>query len=91
MATSAVSVTGAVASPPPPQDIPFLPLLFETASAFGGVGPSRGATGEPDDLGRTIICAIMFPGRVGPLTPGFFLAVSVAPRVRYPAAEIHPG
>jgi len=73
------------------QEIDFRPLLFEVASAFGTVGLGQGATGELDHFGRLIICAVMFLGRVGPLTLGFFLAVSVAPRVRYPASPIHLG
>lgn len=73
------------------QELPFLMLLFETASAFGTVGLSQGATGELNDLGRAIICTVMFLGRVGPLTLGFFLAISVAPRVRYPSSPIYLG
>lgn len=73
------------------QDGPFLPLLFETASAFGTVGLSQGMTGELDAVGRAIICFVMFLGCIGPLTLGFFLAVSVAPRVRYLASPINLG
>jgi len=73
------------------EGIPFLILLFETASAFGTVGLSQGATGELDHLGRAIVCVLMFIGRVAPLTLGFFLAMAVAPRVRYPASPIHLG
>ena len=69
----------------------FLPMLFETASAFGTVGLSQGTTGTLDDFGRLVIGLVMFLGRVGPLTLGFFLAVSVAPRVRYPAGPIYLG
>ena len=73
------------------QNGPFLPMLFETASAFGTVGLSQGMTGSLDHFGRAIICFLMFLGRVGPLTLGFFLAVSVAPRVRYPASPVYLG
>ena len=71
--------------------IEFRDLLFETASAFGTVGLSHGATGALDDFGRLVICFMMFVGRVGPLTLGFFLATQVRPRVRYPASPIYLG
>lgn len=61
------------------------------ASAFGTVGLTRGATAELDSLGRAMIILIMFLGRVGPLTLGFFLATRSRPRVRYPAGDIFLG
>jgi len=70
------------------QDSLFVDLAFETTSAFGTVGLSRGATGELDNFGRLVICVVMFLGRVGPLSLGFFLASQVAPRVKYPEGEI---
>jgi trk system potassium uptake protein TrkH len=69
----------------------FLDLAFEVVSAFGTVGLSRGATGELDSLGRFTIIVIMFIGRIGPLTLGFFLATQAFPRVRYPASKIFLG
>ena len=71
------------------EGIEFRDLLFETASAFGTVGLSHGATGGLDHFGRLVICFVMFVGRVGPLTLGFFLATQVRPRVRYPASPIY--
>ena len=73
------------------QESDFRSLLFETASAFGTVGLSQGATGELDHFGRLVICFLMFAGRVGPLTLGFFLATRIPPRVRYPASPIYLG
>ena len=73
------------------HDGEFLDLLFEVASAFGTVGLSRGATGELDELGRAVIVALMFAGRVGPLSLGFFLATRSAPRVRYPKSPVFLG
>ena len=73
------------------QEGEFLPMLFEVASAFGTVGLSQGASGTLDDVGRTVICVVMFLGRVGPLTLGFFLAVSAPPRVRYPPSPGYLG
>ncbi|MCD1616471.1 TrkH family potassium uptake protein [Salipiger marinus] len=69
----------------------FVDVAFEVASAFGTVGLSRGYTTELTEFGRAMIIAIMFLGRVGPLTLGFFLATRTTPRVRYPEGQIHLG
>lgn len=69
----------------------FLDIAFEVASAFGTVGLSRGHTTELDEFGRAVVIAVMFLGRVGPLTLGFFLATQTAPRVRYPEGQVHLG
>jgi trk system potassium uptake protein TrkH len=69
----------------------FLDIAFEVASAFGTVGLTRGETTALDGFGRAIIVALMFIGRVGPLTLGFFLATRVRPRVRYPSGEVYLG
>ncbi|MDF0599854.1 potassium transporter TrkG [Psychromarinibacter sp. C21-152] len=73
------------------HDGAFLDLAFEVASAFGTVGLSRGATGELDTLGRCVIMAMMFFGRIGPLSLGFFLATKTRPRVAYPAGQVYLG
>lgn len=73
------------------HDGEFLDLAFEVVSAFATGGLSRGATAELDGLGRLVIIALMFIGRVGPLTLGFFLATRVPPRIRYPAGRIYLG
>jgi trk system potassium uptake protein TrkH len=77
----------------------FLPTLFETTSAFGTVGLSTGEGGAPislaghfSDRGKLLVAAMMFMGRVGPLT----LAVAIArggkpPRIRYPEGKILVG
>jgi len=52
---------------------PRLPLgvvLFESASAFGTVGVTAGATSEFDGWGRVVLMLLMFIGRVGPTTFG---------------------
>jgi len=73
--------------------------LFETTSAFGTVGLSMGEGGAPVSLtghfggaGKLLIVAMMFMGRIGPLT----LAVAVAhqrsvPSIRYPEGRILVG
>ena len=73
------------------HDGEFLDILFEVVSAFGTVGLSRGETGELDALGRTVVIALMFAGRVGPLSLGFFLATRTQPRVRYPKSPVYLG
>ena len=73
------------------HDGEFLDLMFEVTSAFGTVGLSRGATAQLDPFGLSMIMVMMFFGRVGPLTIGFFLATRAVPRVRYPAGQIYLG
>ena len=51
----------------------YLKLVFETASALGTVGLSTGITGALTSVGKGIVAAIMFIGRIGPLTLGFAL------------------
>jgi trk system potassium uptake protein TrkH len=72
-----------------------LPTLFEATSAFGTVGLSMGEAGAPFSLaghfsgiGKMLVIAMMFMGRIGPLT----LAVAVArsrevSRVRHPEGK----
>jgi trk system potassium uptake protein TrkH len=73
------------------QETDFLLLAFETTSAFGTVGLSMGATGELGIAGQLIVMAVMFLGRVGPLTLGFFLVTPSRPRLRYPKGQIYVG
>ncbi len=77
-----------------------LKSLFETTSAFGTVGLSMGENGAPVSLsafftpaGKLLMMAMMFIGRIGPLT----LAIAVARRgaaqakIRYPEGKILVG
>jgi len=73
------------------HDGDFLDVAFEVASAFGTVGLSRGITGDLDTTGRAVIMVIMFFGRVGPLTLGFFLATRIGSRIRYPEGQVYLG
>jgi trk system potassium uptake protein TrkH len=70
------------------NDKDFLDLLFEVCSAFGTVGLSRGVTTDLDVFGQALIMFIMFIGRIGPLTLGFFLATRSTPRVKYPSDQV---
>jgi len=58
----------------------FLEILFETTSAFGTVGLSMGLTRNLSTLGKILLIATMFAGRVGPLT----IAVAIAQRQKPP-------
>jgi trk system potassium uptake protein TrkH len=73
------------------HDGAFLDYLFEVTSAFGTVGLSRGVTGDLDSIQSVVIMIIMFFGRIGPLTVGFFLATRVASSIRYPKGEVYLG
>jgi len=48
----------------------YLKLVFEASSALGTVGLSMGITSALTGAGKLIITALMFLGRVGPLTLG---------------------
>ncbi|MGI5838474.1 MAG: TrkH family potassium uptake protein [bacterium] len=63
----------------------FLPVLFETVSAFGTVGLSTGITPHLSVAGKLLICLTMFAGRVGPLS--LFLALT---QPRRPASIYYP-
>ena len=74
------------------QDLPPKTLLFEAVSALGTVGLSLGITAQLDAVGRIIIIAAMFIGRIGPLT--LFLLFSernLNSRLSYPQIKIPLG
>lgn len=66
----------------------FLDLMFEVISAFATVGLSRGITGDFDTAGRIVVMAMMFIGRVGPLTLGFLLAQRGPRRIAHPEGTV---
>ena len=53
---------------------PFLALLFEAVSAFGTVGLSVGITPELSGGGKLVLIALMYIGKLGPLTIALALA-----------------
>lgn len=73
------------------HNLPFLDIAFEAASAFGTVGLSRGVTPELNTFGEWVIMALMFLGRVGPLSVGFVLATPATRLLRYPRASVYLG
>jgi trk system potassium uptake protein TrkH len=67
---------------------PFLPLVFEAASAMGTVGLTMGITPFLSSYGKLTLVALMFLGRLGPIS--FFAALARADReqpVLYPREE----
>jgi trk system potassium uptake protein TrkH len=50
------------------QDAEFSPALFEVISAFSTTGLSLGLTGQLNTVGRLLIIAVMFWGRLGAIT-----------------------
>jgi trk system potassium uptake protein TrkH len=71
------------------EDKPFLPLLFETISAFGTVGLSTGITPDLTPTGKMFIILLMYAGRIGPLTLGLALMRSARhDRIQYPQAKV---
>jgi len=55
-------------------------ILFEAASALGTVGLSTGITADLTAAGKCIVIALMFCGRLGPLTFGIALFRSGRPQ-----------
>ncbi|QTH46673.1 Trk family potassium uptake protein [Cohnella sp. LGH] len=68
------------------EDHHFLMILFEAASAFGTVGLSIGLTTQLTLTGKIVIIALMFIGRLGPLTLSYALGPRQV-RVLYRFAE----
>ncbi|TDB97608.1 TrkH family potassium uptake protein [Actinomadura sp. 7K534] len=64
-------------------------VLFEVTSAFGTVGLSTGITADLPDTGQLLLIALMFLGRIGPLT--FATALALRERAhRYELPEERP-
>jgi len=63
----------------------FEDVVFEVFSAFGTVGLSTGVTSKLTEAGRVLVTALMFIGRLGPLTLAFSLLGE-----RRPAAYAYP-
>lgn len=68
------------------RDVPFIALFFEAVSAFATVGLSMNVTPLLNDPQHLVLIALMFLGRIGPLT--FALAFGRGTgreHIRYPA------
>lgn len=71
----------------------FLPLLFETVSAFSTVGLSLGITANLSDIGKLLLILTMFIGRVGFLTLAFAIGKRrvAGNQAKYPETKIMVG
>lgn len=69
-----------------------LPAVFEVTSAFGTTGLTLDVTPELSGFGKILVAAIMFLGRVGPIT--FIVAMTARQRpsrYKYPQEDIAIG
>ncbi len=74
------------------DDLALLPALFEVTSAFATAGLSLDVTPTLSPFGKVLIAAMMFLGRVGPIT--FVVAMTIRQRpakYRYPREDIAIG
>jgi len=70
----------------------FIALAFEQISAMGTVGLSMGITNQLSVIGKLVIIAAMFVGRVGTLTVAFAVAGQVISRnYKYPEGHTMVG
>jgi trk system potassium uptake protein len=73
------------------EKAPILDAVFETVSALGTVGLSRGLTSHLSVSGEFIIIFLMFIGRLGPLTLAYFLASPRSKKLRYAETKLTIG
>jgi trk system potassium uptake protein TrkH len=74
------------------EPLPFLPLLFETVSAFGTVGLSTGITSALSPAGKVMIVFTMLIGRVGVMVVMLALfSTRTRSAVRYPEEPLLVG
>ncbi len=71
----------------------FLDVLYETVSAAATVGLTRNFTGSLGALGKTIIIATMYLGRVGPISLAFAFGINknTENAITNPVEEINVG
>lgn len=71
------------------QQVTFVQLFFEACSACGTVGLTCGVTGSLTAVGKYVIIAGMFIGRLGPLTVLLALTMRLrAAKYSYPSEEV---
>lgn len=74
------------------QSIPSDVAIFEVVSALATVGLSLGGTAQLDGIGKIVIAACMFVGRVGGLTLLVFFSQSSGPnRATLPSEDVDVG
>lgn len=74
------------------ESFPFLGILFEVTSAYGTAGMSLGLTPKLTTFGKILIMALMFIGRLGPVTLAYTLTPKTKKELyRYPEGKITIG
>lgn len=71
--------------------LPFEKVTFEVVSAAATVGMSLGITAELDPVGKWVIIALMFVGRVGPTSLALALGSAQGGRVSFPEGRLMVG
>jgi len=91
-ALALLTVVGVVAVLQLTQEMPLDMAAFESISALGTVGLSVGGTARLDAVGKLVVAATMFAGRVGPLTLFMILSARTASdRFELPEEEVAVG
>jgi trk system potassium uptake protein TrkH len=73
------------------EAVPFERLAFEVASAMGTVGLTLGVTPLLGTASKLAVVALMFAGRVGPLTLVLLFGRAHAGRIGHPEAKVMIG
>ncbi len=67
-------------------------MLFETMSGLATAGLTTGIAQGLSDVGKVLMCVLMFVGRLGPLTLGYALQMRTHPRnYRFPSGDVRIG
>jgi trk system potassium uptake protein TrkH len=89
---AAVIFTGALILMISEHGARFVDIVFEAFSAFGTVGLSTGITSKLSGVGKIVITALMFIGRLGPLTVIAALSQKTTGyQISYPEENINIG
>ena len=74
------------------EDFAFIDILYETSSALGTVGATKGITSELSRASKVIIGLCMYLGRIGPMTMALSFGLRSDDRlIRYPEGFISIG
>lgn len=73
------------------EDVDFISLVVEVVGALSTTGLSQSLTPRLSTPSQCVLMALMFIGRVGPLTLVYSLATRSRSRVRYPEMEFQVG
>lgn len=70
----------------------YVDILYETASALGTVGATKGLTAKLSDIAKFLIMLCMYLGRIGPMTMALAFGLKDDERmIRYPRSFISLG